>query len=573
MQMNLDFVAVGELRHRFLIPAYQRGYRWGTDEVLTLLNDIAEINDKSDEDYCLQPVVVRKLDDGRYELVDGQQRLTTLYLLFLAMQKEGFKPRSPPPFGLEYATRPQSAEFLRELEPTRSKENVDFFHISQAYDSIVKWFSDLEPRAQVMADEVNIRLHKRVKVIWYEADADVDSTALFARLNIGRIPLTNAELLKALLLKRSGNHDIEERRQVEIGMQWDALERELHDESLWAFLTNRDSILYPTRIELLFDLMADRRSADRFFTFRHFKKLLDTGTTRDDIWNDVLSRFEVLREWHTDRDLYHRIGFLVATGAGDSDLRALLHESATTTKSSFNEALHAKLVERLDLGLDSVDDLDYTTLRFACERVLLFFNVESTRRLRASTERFPFDAWKRRDWSLEHIHAQNAEEFTKGEQWREWLMEHANALVDLRLTQDETTARDELVSAIHASLSTLTKEVFVDLANRVLTIFSRTDEPDEGDGLHSIENLALLPRDLNSALNNAAFEVKRRRILAADRRGEYIPICTRRAFLKYYTDSGDQQLQMWSRQDREAYRAAMFSDVDGVLAPYLRRDS
>jgi hypothetical protein len=571
MHMNLDFVAVGELRYSFLVPAYQRGYRWGPDEVRTLLDDVATIDDRSDEDYCLQPVVVRKLQDGRYELVDGQQRLTTLYLLFLAMQKEGFKPRSPPPFSLEYATRPQSAQFLREIDPARSKENVDFFHICQAYETIVKWFTDLEPRAQFIADEVNIRLHKRVKVIWYEATADVASTTLFARLNIGRIPLTNAELLKALLLRRSPGQDGDERHQIEIGMQWDAIERELHDESLWAFLTNRDACSYPTRIELLFDLMADKRSGDRFFTFRHFKKLLESGAASDDVWNDVLSRFEVLREWHNNRDLYHRIGFLVATGSGDNDLRALLQESASMTKSSFDEGLDAKIVERLDLSLEDVDDLDYQTRRTECERVLLLFNVESTRRLRASTERFPFDAWKRRDWSLEHIHAQNAEEFNKGEQWRDWLTEHAKALLDLRLSSDDSTARDQLVADIQAALGALSKELFVELANRALGLFSRSGEHEDSDFLHDIENLALLPRALNSALNNAAFEVKRRRILAADRRGDYIPICTRRAFLKYYTDSGDQQLQLWSRQDCEAYRAAMFSEEKGVLFTYMRR--
>ena len=55
-----------------------------------------------------------------------------------------------------------------------------------------------------------------------------------------------------------------------------------------------------------------------------------------------------------------------------------------------------------------------------------------------------------------------------------------------------------------------------------------------------------------------------------DRRGDYIPICTRRVFLKYYTESGDQQLQFWSKQDREAYLVAMFSEQHGTLTRYLK---
>ena len=105
-----------------------------------------------------------------------------------------------------------------------------------------------------------VHLYRRVKVIWYEAAPEVDSTALFTRLNIGRIPLTNAELVKALLLARSGEGGTASRRQIEIGMQWDVIERDLHDEGLWAFLTNRLPTDYPTRIELLFDLMVERKA-------------------------------------------------------------------------------------------------------------------------------------------------------------------------------------------------------------------------------------------------------------------------------------------------------------------------
>ena len=130
MLTDLRLVAVGDITQNFVIPSYQRGYRWGADEVTALLDDIAAIREKDDKDYCLQPVVVKKRDDGQYELVDGQQRLTTLYLLLLFMQKEGFK-RSGPPFSLAYETRPQSAAFLQDLDPARAEENIDFFHLCE----------------------------------------------------------------------------------------------------------------------------------------------------------------------------------------------------------------------------------------------------------------------------------------------------------------------------------------------------------------------------------------------------------------------------------------------------------
>lgn len=77
----LETKFVADIRGSFYIPSYQRGYRWSETEVVRLLDDIYQNGKKN---YCLQPVVVRKKED-RYELIDGQQRLTTLYLIYKYM--------------------------------------------------------------------------------------------------------------------------------------------------------------------------------------------------------------------------------------------------------------------------------------------------------------------------------------------------------------------------------------------------------------------------------------------------------------------------------------------------------
>lgn len=66
---------VGDISGQYFVPSYQRGYRWGREEVERLLDDIYTNGDKN---YCLQPIVVRRRNDGSYELIDGQQRLTSL---------------------------------------------------------------------------------------------------------------------------------------------------------------------------------------------------------------------------------------------------------------------------------------------------------------------------------------------------------------------------------------------------------------------------------------------------------------------------------------------------------------
>ena len=76
--MNLEEKIIGDISGKFVIEAYQRGYRWSKDEIIHLLEDVDEIPDG--QNYCLQPIVVKN-NDGIFELIDGQQRLTTLYLI------------------------------------------------------------------------------------------------------------------------------------------------------------------------------------------------------------------------------------------------------------------------------------------------------------------------------------------------------------------------------------------------------------------------------------------------------------------------------------------------------------
>src|SRR5882757_9839148 len=74
------------LNESFYIPAYQRGYRWSNRQVTELLQDVfafmSEKRSAKGEFYCLQPIVVARREvDQRWELIDGQQRLTTIFLV------------------------------------------------------------------------------------------------------------------------------------------------------------------------------------------------------------------------------------------------------------------------------------------------------------------------------------------------------------------------------------------------------------------------------------------------------------------------------------------------------------
>jgi uncharacterized protein with ParB-like and HNH nuclease domain len=168
-EANLEPRLVGDISGMFYVPAYQRGYRWGVVEVRRLLDDIWDSRDKP---YYLQPVVVKRHGD-EWELVDGQQRLTTLFLIFQFMEREGLQ-SSAAGYSLRYETRPDSAAYLEQLDPGLSQKNIDFFHIHEAYRCISEWFDARGARRQWAANKFYDALFDQVRVIWYEAADDLD---------------------------------------------------------------------------------------------------------------------------------------------------------------------------------------------------------------------------------------------------------------------------------------------------------------------------------------------------------------------------------------------------------------
>lgn len=551
----LELRSVGDITGSFRVPRYQRGYRWGPLEVKCLLDDIWQSEGKQ---YCLQPVVVKRETTDTWELVDGQQRLTTLYLIFSYMQRERLQ-NVGAPYSLSYDTRLESEAYLSKLDAARSRENIDFFHLYQSHETIREWFSAHGSRTQHVANKFYGYLFDSVKVIWYEADPTLDSTKLFTRLNVGRIPLTDAELLKALLLSRGGSLA----KIHEIASQWDAIERDLRRPDVWGFVADTDALESPTHISLLLDALAKGprgRARPRFHTFDVLRERIEQSGISA-VWNEVVQLHALVLGWFENRDLYHKVGFLVADGRRFS---ALVDLASGKTKSALTAALDDQIRESIKLSASDVLALNYENHPAKCEQLLLLMNVETVRRRKNSTERYPFRVHRNQQWSLEHIHAQNADTLTKVEQWKEWLRLHRKAVRDLPSITEQR--REELLGRIDTVDAKPDGPTFHTLAREVDAAFDTADSPSgqSTPSMHSLSNLALLDSGHNSALSNSVFEVKRQRILDLDRRGDYIPVCTRQVFLKYYTDAHAQQSHFWGAQDREAYLSAILSSTAGI---------
>ncbi len=612
MQAELELRTIFDLLgHHFYIPHYQRGYRWTSEQVTQLLDDVWEFAEKDPakgEFYCIQPIVVKPKKweengnqiDG-YEVIDGQQRLTTSYLIIKYIRDHLLKVDSliedygKELFSLRYETREKSENYLANILPETCRENIDYFHIFNAYETIKAWFKDSgKVETRTKKDKLrNIFLGEKndngsVQVIWYEpehrnineADELKKSKELFTRLNMGKIPLTNAELIKALFLSDYSFNNVSAqeagRRKLEICQMWDIIEQQIADESFWAFITNKKQDKYPTKIELLLDFMAnkDEHQRDSLHTFLYFLKLSkDEDQELWSVWLKIEKYFQTLVEWQKDRNLYHKVGFLIAVG---KSARALIEKSEHCLKDEFSSYLD-KIIkdEVLNCSFDEILNLRYDkkTQYNKLETVLLFFNVETIRINQNIEEFYPFKFHKNvESWSLEHIHAQNSEflDQTKKEQWKVWIDNHLPLLQEL-LKTNEAKDLEELITSLQTFRGLKEGDTwaqFEQLANKAFDYFNAEDDS-RGD-IHSIANLALLGQADNSALNNSVFEVKRRKIMKMDTEGNYIPVCTKRVFLKYFEkQSLNQQFYFWGAKEQANYVSA----IHEVLNNYLKQES
>lgn len=553
----LDTKLVGDITGQFYVPSYQRGYRWGKDEVTRLLDDIYSNGNKN---YCLQPVVIKK-DGERYELIDGQQRLTTLFILLQYIKKE-FKPRINLKYSLTYETRSNSATFLQNIDLAQANSNIDYFHIAQAYQTIDEWFRKQSDDV-VVADDVYGYLVKHVKIIWYEVGENEDAIGLFTRLNIGKIPLTSAELVKAMFLSRDNSEHMDREKQEEISLQWDNIEKELHNDALWYFLTNSIKGQYQTRIDLVLDLISGKQdsSREKYYTFFRFDEMRKEKSL-DEIWRKIQQTFLILKDWFENHELYHKIGYLIASNK--QTLYQIYKLSEHKTKNEFNASLNALIRKSIKI-VGNYSELSYTNRQEydKISTLLLLFNVESVRQNGEHTQWFPFDKFKynrgsKVSWSLEHIHAQQSEGMRTQEVWKEWLELHIPSVKAIGPNYDALIQemQDAIVKA------KLERTEFESLQQKVLALLSVSGNTEY---LHSIANLALLNTADNAALNNSTFDVKRNVIVDMDKKGQYIPFCTKMVFLKYYTPSEHNQLHFWGQADRIAYVNA----INTVLADYL----
>lgn len=385
----IDQKAIGDLLcgYHFHIPTYQRGYRWTKRQVVDLCNDLLEYalrpmpeGASTKAFYSLQPLVVKYRDENSFDVIDGQQRLTTIYILFRFLMAELY----PTPERLEranneidmyyiiYDTRDADTRFIRRLgswdwenDLPGTTMDIDTAHIYNAYQYMKKWLypeslDDKESSAYTCrrfvkegmdSDEIARKLLTLLKnkkdtekpegnaqFIWYQLSPVKDAIEEFIVENKGKIGLTDTERIRALFLCREDkNNEVDAAQQIRIAKDWDEIETTLHDPDFWSFISTdekedgRISILF----QYIYNVDAPKDKKTDLYRFYERKFAEDEGNVALKEWDRILEAFRMLKNWYKDAYLYNTIGLLTRNETSLNTIAGIYYRDDVKSTADF----------------------------------------------------------------------------------------------------------------------------------------------------------------------------------------------------------------------------------------------
>ncbi|MDD3507866.1 MAG: DUF262 domain-containing protein [Parabacteroides sp.] len=606
-QDQMPMKAFAELKgYTFHIPYQQRGYKWAPQNVRELLKDLWEFVNSDKKMYCLQPLAVVRSDDKNYVLLDGQQRLTTLFLLYKYLNN------NEDPYTFEFKRDNESGvrwKYLQDIEsPDKEKvdSNIDFFFINRAYCTIKDWFSEIaksgnandisESEEDCTLENVKEKFQtllnagkdeKSIQLIWYEVENEKQHE-VFRSLNSGKVHLTNTELIKALLLNRVSG--LPDGSREEAAIQFEMIERAMQDDHFWYMLRSEPTKRGQTRMDLLFNLVARTSNEDYEKDFRTSFRWFSDSTTDEsmvDKWIKVRHTFLRLKDIYSNIEAYHYIGFLTYEGSQNGDKNSykpivkILELHRDTTKRDFINELRKSIRKIMNGFHESIDDfLYYDSSKKGLRLLFLLHNIETIleryNKLKANKdlelkrefEQFPFELLHKQSWDIEHIASQTNSSFKNIQDRSDWL-ESIRTDYKEYFEGDENDADSELGNIKKKLLQyekTNSAENFMVLYNAVITYHDKKmGESITEEEKNKVGNLVLLDSHTNRSFHNSLFPRKRRIVIIADGlksaedketgiKSLFIPICTRQCFTKSYSKASNTTMNAWLKSDAEAYR-------------------
>lgn len=594
----------------FCIPSFQRGYRWEPQQVKDLLNDLLMfVRSGKESVYYLQPLVVRKHikkyenDNGEWDILDGQQRITTLYLILKSKLIQNYAIQHIQNVVRDniYELNYDSIDRRINWDRIEQLDKIDYYYLANAQLAIDKWIDDNASSSKSLRDIIDALCSedsdKKVQFIWYEVEEDVSedlaSIEIFNRLNKGRIRLTSSELIKALFVICIHDKD----KLTQFATDWDIKEKRFQDDVFWNFMY-KDSSNVQTRMDVLFDFVCAQKRAQgltqetdayRFFQEQYDNSDIDKGnrTSFLALWNDVDAVYNKLIQWFEDVKMFNYIGYLVQTGKKTYEIHEIIEESKKKlVEENGDEWDLEKLYDTVE-GIISktidgyvLDEITYDEHE-KVRRILLLFNIESYTR---SEQRFPFEKYVRESWDIEHVDSQSGANFLQAIDdkisWLEFVIKgfevyHSDNEKTSKLVKE---AKDMLAILnrekrdSNKQFETIYRNVQGYLAQGRLSSEKDFKVLDENDiDMHGLGNLTLLDCKTNRGYKDAPYPYKRYCIITKDKEGGFVPMCTKNLFLKYYSDSDRAASQLdvvrWYAEDKRCYLQA----IKDTISPFINK--
>lgn len=570
------FKSIAELKgNSFIVPSLQRGYKWKPTDAQKLIDDFVSFvaTGRENQKYCLQPLAIcQGTTDASYQVLDGQQRLTTLFLLMRCLMNEKW-------YDISYE-RDKNLEdkdsrkaFLEEIDGTidENKLDIDKYHIYKVYHQIKDWIDDDKNKEKIVNLQQLLtdkdKKGRKVCFMWYEITEE-ERHDIFESLNNGKIELTNSDLIKAYLLAETHTYDVSA-----MASQFNEIEQMFETDSFWHMLQTSLPEYNECRMDLVFNLALNigwheykgntKAAFDKISNIQNEEELLS-------IWKKVRDCYTILVDMYEDPFTYHYLGFLAYCGDGNYDTIAKVIKSRKEYQLSayydmiktdyIKKHLKSKLSE-YSYAYSSAGDLRRLFLLHNIETILQNYShlIEEKHEERAncSFERFPFSLLHEQKWDIEHIASQTDNPKEKITDQNDWTM-------SLKTDEADLFKEADVQSAYAQYDASKTMDTFKKLYNLVIRKIDERQGSDKVINKDGIGNLVLLDSKTNRGYHNSLFPRKRRYIIENSRK-YYIPICTRMVFMKFYNTSIGIKTNEWTQKDYESYEQEIYNTLKFYL--------
>lgn len=558
------------------IPEYQRGYKWRIEQVLKLLKDIDGFNEENNKDkfYCLQNITIVKKNDY-YDVIDGQQRLTTLFIILSYLQKYYKDEEIQLKNRLKYSIRKESEDFLYKyifesdinyIKEKDSKyfynenfdnkfDSQDVFHFALAKYTIIEFLKG-------KTDEEKIKFYKKllenVIIIVNEVKSGNEEN-IFRNLNSNKVPLAEQDFIRAIFITRCKEDNKTEKisKRLKTGYDIDNMNIWWSKSSVYKYF-NRFSKNYKG-ISLLYNLFfqcfkfkIDNKKYESLFDY------LDNKNEKvNDTLKDILRFHNTMVDWYKDYEIYHLLGFISITKQNNIvniwnkweeniSRDAFIKELKNIIEKELVNSFNYNNKNYLESYLSSITNINFNWYGMSKETIKLLVLMDIIKILKNEEKNFvrlPAEYFSKYNEDIEHIFSKTPNNETTIKEAKE----NIENIIKLVKGNKDTDRLNKFKNKIIKKEDTekLNDIEFLEEYKQLILSIPI---------INSIGNLVLLNLSVNRGYGNSEYEIKRNKIVSlyeSNNKYKYIRNHTWTIFTKSFYSNESKDLNDWTIKDIE----------------------